>query len=103
MNNILFYTISDTFNITNFTANIFRYALDPYLSLFGNITWGFIFGFVGAAIYVNNKSLPTIFGYLIIVGVIFSVILPSAIYSIFALITALIGTIILYRVLVERR
>ncbi|RLF62131.1 MAG: hypothetical protein DRN16_02395 [Thermoplasmata archaeon] len=103
MNNILLYTISDTFNITNFTANIFRYALDPYLSLFGNITWGFIFGFVGAAIYVNNKSLPTIFGYLIIVGVIFSVILPAAIYSIFALITAIIGTTILYEVLVEKR
>ena len=102
MSNVLFYSISNTFNLTNFTANIFRYAFDPYLSLLGNITWGFIFGFVGAAIYVNNKSLPTIFGYLLVIGIIFSVILPAAVYSIFALVTTAVGASILYRVLVER-
>ena len=103
MSNVLFYTLPNSFNLTNFTVNIFRYALDPYLSLFGNITWGFIFGFIGAGIYVNSRSIPTLFGYLLVVGLIFSVILPSAVYAIFALLTTLSGTAILYKVLVERR
>ena len=70
-------------NVTNFTSNFLRYAFDPYTSLFGNFTWGIIFGFIGAGILVGSRSMVATFTYLVIVGLVFSAILPVALIAIF--------------------
>lgn len=90
-------------NITNFTENIFRYAFDPYISIFGNFTWGIIFGFIGAGIFVASRSAVTTFGYLIIVGLVFGLILPTAFIGILGLIVVFIGTVAFYFLLVESK
>ena len=85
-------------------GNIFGYAFEPYITLFGNITWGIIFGFMGAALYVAaERSVLHIFGYLIIVGVFFAIILPTALIAILGLIASFIGATIVYRTFVESR
>ena len=105
MNSILAWIIAVTFdfNVSDFVQNWMRYAFNPYTSLFGNVTWGIIFGFFGAGIYVGSKSNITIFTYLTVVGLIFAIILPAAILSIFVLILTFIGTVALYIVYVTRR
>jgi len=95
--------VSFDFNISNFTQNIFVWAFDPYTSLFGNITWGIIFGFLGTGMYVGSRSAPTAFTFLAIVGLIFAAILPDALVAIFVLLMTFIGTGALYIVYVTRK
>ena len=95
--------VSFNFNITNFTQEIFVYAFSPYVSIFGNLTWGIIFGFVGAGVYVGSNSIPTTFGYLCIIGLIFGAILPQALIAIFGLIAAFIGASVLYNAFISSR
>lgn len=105
LNNLLFRFIMVTFdlNVSEFMHQPFKYALDPYTSLFGNLTWGILFGFVGAGVYVGSHSQTTTFAYLVIVGIVFSLILPAAIISIFGIVMAFIGAIALYTLYVTRK
>ena len=83
-------------------GGIFVYAFNPYISIFGNLTWGIIFGFIGVAIYAQSeRQMLTTFGYLVIVGIIFSVILPIGLIAIFGLLSAFIVGSILYHTIVE--
>jgi len=92
------------FNITNFTSDgILRVAFDPYLSIFGNITWGLIFGFIGAAVYANERSLGTTAVYLIIVGMFMAIIFPNGLATIFGLLLAFIMATILYIAFVQQK
>ena len=90
-------------NVSNFIQNIFRYAFNPYTSIFGNLTWGIIFGFIGAGLFIGSRSVQTAFTYLILVGIVFGLILPQAIIGIFGLMVVFIATSAFYVVFVEGR
>lgn len=93
----------------NFTfENIFeegfiRVAFDPYLSIFGNFTWGLIFGFIGAGLYVNERSIAIALTYLVLVGIFFSIVFPAILIYLFGLVLAFVLASTLYTGLVERR
>jgi len=92
------------YNFSNFTTDgILRIAFDPYLSIFGNYTWGIIFGFIGAGLYANERSMGTIMIYLILVGVFISIILPVAFAAILGLILAFIFGTIFYLSFVKEK
>jgi len=97
----LFFVTLDI-NITNFSQNFLRWAFNPYTSIFANFTWGIIFGFIGAGLFVGSKSIITAFTYLVLVGIVFAIILPWAIIAIFGLVLVFIGTTAFYVILVER-
>ena len=92
------------YNFTNFTVGgLLRVAFDPYYAIFGNLTWGIIFGFIGAGIYANNQSLGTVGIYLIIVGVFFSIVFPIWFVYIFGLLLSFILSTIFYITFVKQR
>lgn len=105
MNSLIALIVAYTFdfNVSDFINNWLRYAFDPYTSLFGNITWGILFGFIGGGLYVGSKSTVTVFTYLTVVGLIFAAVLPLALSAIFVMILTFIGTIALYIVYVTRK
>lgn len=89
------------FNFTNFTnAGILRVAFDPYYHLFGNFTWGIIFGIIGTGIYANERSLGTTSIYLIMVGIFFSIVFPEWIWYLFGLLLGFLLTTIFYKAFV---
>ena len=91
-------------SLENFTnAGIIRVAFDPYLSIFGNFTWGIIFGFIGAGLYANERSVATISIYLILVGIFFSIIFPLWVVYIFGLLLAFLLTTVFYITFVKTR
>ena len=92
------------FNLTNFTRDgIIRVAFDPYYAIFGNFTWGVIFGFIGVALYANERSIGTITTYLIIVGIFMSIIFPSILMGLFGMILAFTIAVIFYRTFIESK
>lgn len=96
--------VSVDYNFTNFTlGGILRLAFNPYYAIFGNLTWGIIFGFIGAGIYANNRSLGTVGVYLILVGVFFSIVFPVWFIYLFGLLLSFILTTIFYVTFVENR
>jgi len=104
MNELLLYVlVTVDINLSDFISNWTQYAFNPYTSLFGNLTWGFIFGFIGAGIYMGSKSQATTFTYLVIVGIIFAVILPQAMIGILGIIITFMGTVALYIAFVTTR
>jgi len=91
-------------NMSNFTRDgIIKVAFNPYVSIFGNMTWGIILGFIGAGLYANERSLATIVTYLVLVGMFFAIILPSPIVAILSLILIFAVTVILYKTFVEAK
>jgi len=91
-------------NFTNFTVDgILRAAFDPYTSILGNFFWGIFFGFIGAGLYANERSITTIATYLILIGIFFSIIFPIPLMYLFGLILGFIITVILYVAFVESR
>jgi len=91
-------------NFSNFTSDgILRVAMGPYLDLMGNIFWGAFFGFIGAAVYANERSIGTTATYLILVGTFTALIFPSSLVSIFGIILAFLFAVILYVVFVQIR
>jgi len=91
-------------SFSNFTdAGIIRVAFDPYLSIFGNFTWGILFGFIGAGLYANERSIATTSIYLILVGIFFSIIFPLWIVYIFGLLLSFLLTTIFYVTFVKSR
>jgi len=94
--------ITNPFNMSNFTTHFLQYAFNPYLSLLGNFTWGAIFGFIGAAIYVSSEyQLATILGYLAVVGLIFSIILPFGLLAVLGMLFMFMAASIIYKTLVR--
>jgi len=103
MNNFIFFlAVTLDINLTNFTEQVFVYAFDPYVSLFGNLTWGLIFGFMGAGLYVGSNSTKTAFTYLVVMGLIFGIILPEVLIAIAGLIAAFIATAYLFKTYVYK-
>ena len=89
-------------NFTNFTRDgIFRISFDSYLAIFGDLFWGLLFGFIGAGLYANNRSLSTVTTYLILVGAILGIILPTHIAGVFGVILGFTLAVIFYKVFVE--
>jgi len=105
MNSLLIWLVMVTvdLNVTDFIGNWLQYAFDPYTSLFANLTWGILFGFIGAGLYVGSKSTATAFTYLVVVGLIFGLILPEAVVGLFGLLLVFIGTSAMYVAFVTRR
>ena len=92
------------FNASNFLQRILVYAFDPYVSIFGNLVWGIVFGIIGVALYAGSEeNYLLVGGYLIMIGVIFALILPYAFVGIFGLVLAFIATSIVYKAFVESR
>jgi len=105
MNNLLYIVLTTLeYNFSNFTTDgILRVAFDPYLSIFGNFTWGIIFGFIGAGLYANERSIGTIMIYLILVGIFISIILPAEFAAILGLILAFLFGTIFYLTFVKEK
>jgi hypothetical protein len=95
----------EIYNFSNFTRDgILRVAFDPYLSVFGNFTWGIIAGFIGAAIYVNERSIGTLAIYLILTGVFMSIVFrgPAAVLSgLFGIFLAVLLAVIFFKAFVQ--
>jgi len=92
------------YNFQNFTADgILRVAFDPYLSIFGNFTWGIIFGFIGAGLYASNRSLGISITYLVLVGIFIAIIFPVEIIAIFGLLLAFLLATVFYVAFIEKR
>jgi len=89
-------------NMSNMTRDgIIRVAFNPYLAIFGNLTFGIIFGFIGAAVYANERSISTIITYLVLVGIFFAIVLPIPIAAIFGLILVFALSTVFYKTFVE--
>lgn len=84
-------------------SGIIRVAFDPYLSIFGNFTWGIMFGFIGAGLYANERSIATTSIYLILVGVFFSIIFPLWVVYIFGLLLSFLLATTFYITFVKSR
>ena len=92
------------YNFSNFTADgILRVAFDPYLSIFGNFTWGIIFGFIGAGLYASNRSLGLSLTYLVLVGMFMSIIFPAQIIAIFGLLLAFLLATVFYIAFIQKQ
>jgi len=101
---IIQFIMAINLSFSNFTdAGIIRVAFDPYLSVLGNFTWGIMFGFIGAGLYANERSIGTITLYMILIGIFFSIIFPFWLIYIFGLLLSFLFTIIFYTTFVKSR
>jgi len=92
-------------NLTNMTGTgMLSLGFQPYIDLLGSAFWGILFGFPAAAIYVNSeRKYMGVFGYLTLIGLFFTIILPVPIAAFFGMILTLIVATLLYKVFVETR
>jgi hypothetical protein len=91
-------------NFTNFTSDgIFSISFAVYLSIFGDLFWGMLFGIIGGALYASNRSIGVVTTYLIIVGSVLGILLPIFIIPIFGIILGFALTIIFYKTFVEKK
>jgi len=97
--------LSIQINLTNMSAaGIVGIGFAPYINLLGSAFWGMLFGFPAAAIYVNaERKYMGVFGYLTIIGLFFTVILPIPIAAFFGMILTMIVATLLYKVFVENK
>ena len=92
------------FNLTNITdGGLARAMFDCYRVIFGNFFWAIVFGFIGAGIYVNERSIGTIVTYLILVGIFMSIIFSTSVVAIFGVFLAFLLTVIFFKAFVDRR
>jgi len=90
-------------NLSNLTTDgLIKAAFNPYYSIFGEFTWGIILGFIGGALYINERSISTTTTYLILTGIFVSLIFPSHIVGLFGIILSLMIAIIFYKAFIER-
>lgn len=82
--------------IENLTSNPFQMAFVPYTSMIGNWFYATFFGFIGGAIHLGSKNIGATLTYFILVGIFFTMIVPSLILTIFGLISGIIIAVILY-------
>jgi len=85
-------------NLTDFITNWTIYAFSPYTTIFGDLTFGIILGFIGAGAYVGAGSKILVFGFMIVVGIIFAVVLPDTLILMFGVLVTFIVTATLYNV-----
>jgi len=91
-------------NFSNFTRDgIIRLAFQPYYAILGNFTWGIIFGFIGVALYANERSMGTVSIFLIIIGVFFSIAMAQLMWYLFGIILGLLLATIFYRTFVVQK
>ena len=92
------------FSLTNLTTEgILRVAFNPYVSVFGNFTWGIILGFIGTGLYANERSIGTITTYLILVGIFGAILFPAQLVMLFGLLLAFVLSVIFYITFIESR
>jgi len=82
---------------------IFKISFSPYVAILGNFTWGIIFGFIGAGLYANERSIAVISAYLILVGTFFSIILPYSVVYLFGLVLAFVLTVIFFVAFIRKK
>jgi len=95
---LLFVLVSIDINLSDFVRNWSQYAFNPYTSIFGDLAFGILFGFIGAGIYVGAGSKVSVFGYMIVIGIIFAVVFPAIMILMFGVLVTFIGTGVLYNV-----
>jgi len=104
MNNfLLLVLVSIDINLSDFVHNWSQYAFSPYTTIFGDLTFGILFGFIGAGIYVGAGSKVSVFGFMILAGIIFAVVFPAIMILMFAVLVTFIGTGVLYSVYTRTR
>ena len=92
------------FNLTNLTdGGLARAMFECYRTIFGNFFWALVFGFIGAGIYVNERSIGSIVTYLMLVGIFISVVFGANVIAIFGLFLAFLLTVIFFKAFVDRR
>lgn len=91
------------FNLTNFSMNMFRLSFGTYIDTFGSLFFAIFFGFIGAGLYANERSIGTITTYLILVGAFMGIVMPDAVVAIFGLLLAFALAVIFYRTFVETK
>lgn len=89
------------FNLTNFSINMFRLSFEPFIDTFGSFFFAIFFGFIGAGMYANERSIGTITTYLILVGAFMGFVMPNAVVAIFGLLLAFALSVIFYRTFIE--
>jgi len=91
------------YNFSNFSRDGFlRVAFDPYLSIFGNFTWGAIFGFMGAGLFASNRSIGLAITYLVLVGIFVAIIFPEQLIALFGILLAFLVATVLYRTFIKK-
>ena len=104
ISNFLVVAAAIDFSLTNLTTEgILRVAFDTYYTVFGNLTWGIILGFIGAGLYANERSIGTIATYLVLVGIFASMLFPAQVVMLFGLILAFLLSVIFYISFIEVR
>ena len=92
------------FNLTNFTdEGIMRVAFDCYRDIFGNFFWAIVFGFIGAGVYANERSIGSIVTYLILVGIFMSVAFSESVIAIFGVFLAFLLGVIFFKAFVDKK
>lgn len=92
------------FNLTNITdGGLARAMFDCYRLIFGNFFWAIVFGFIGAGIYVNERSIGTIVTYLILVGMFISIIFTLEVVAIFGLFLGFLLSVIFFKAFVDKK
>lgn len=91
------------FNLSNFSVNMFRISFGPYIDTFGSLFFAIFFGFIGAGLYANERSIGTITTYLILIGAFMGIVMPDAVAAIFGLLLAFAIAVIFYRTFVETK
>ena len=95
---------SINFDFDSFTVSgILRIAFDPYFTVFGNFTWGVIFGFIAAGMYINERSIGSLATFLILCGVFGAVILPAEFIFLFSIILTFIISTVFYITFIESK
>ena len=92
------------FNLTNLTdGGLARAMFECYRTIFGNFFWALVFGFIGAGIYVNERSIGSIVTYLMLLGVFVSIIFTFDVIAIFGLFLAFLLAVIFFKAFVDRK
>ncbi len=89
------------FNLTNFSVNMFRLSFGPYIDIFGSLFFSIFFGFIGAGLYANERSIGTITTYLILMGAFMGFVMPYHVTAIFGLLLSFAVAVIFYKTFVE--
>lgn len=92
------------FNLTNLTdTGLARAMVDCYRTIFGDFFWSIFFGFIGAGVYVNERSLGAIVTYLTLIGIFMSIVFTLEVVAIFGVFLAFLLGVIFFRAFVDRR
>lgn len=92
------------FNLTNLTdQGLARAMFDCYRTIFGNFFWSLVFGFIGAGVFANERSIGSIVTYLILVGIFMSIAFTGEVIAIFGLFLAFLLGVIFFKAFVDNK